>query len=564
MVGLFANQMDFELLGIGTVLKRNRLAVPLNQREYSWIERNVQELFQDLSEAMSSGKQAYFLGVIVLTSGDEDKFEIADGQQRLATTTILLAAIRDYFYNKKDDNMVNYLQDFLQTFVLETREHNPRLHLNVADHDYFRRRVLELPDQLDRLDVTAMQPSHKLLERAAELAAEHVKNVLSPLSEVAQDTYLPSWIKFLENSAQVITLKVPDDMNAYLMFETLNDRGLRVSQSDLVKNYLFSEAPSRLSEAQDRWSSMNTSLDSLDDEDSAINFLRHLLISLYGPVRERDVLERVRGRVRSPAPAIQFLDTLSAAAGDYVALQTPGHIKWSSYGVRLNRVLEELLLLRVTPLRPLMLSVIRNFSQEESEQAMRRFVSWSVRWLTAGGARSGTVENAIGIAAKRVTGKEIDSSDSLSSSMNSVLPSDSTFELAFSNFSVANHKIARYYLRSLESAYHSEPEPEWIPNVDTVITLEHVLPQNPGINWPGIEAAIHSTYYRRLGNMTLLKGSLNSNIGNDPFIEKLKVFGSSEYELTMEITAEQTWGPAEIEKRQARLSKLAVKAWPLD
>ena len=368
----------------------------------------------------------------------------------------------------------------------------------------------------------------------------------------------------METSAQVITLKVPDDMNAYLMFETLNDRGLRVSQSDLVKNYLFSEAPSRLSEAQDRWSSMNTSLDTLDDDDAAINFLRHLLISLYGPVRERDVLEKVRSRLRGPASAIQFLDTLSSTAGDYVALQTPGHIKWSSYGVRVNRVLEELLLLRVTPLRPLMLSVVRNFSQGDAELAMRQFVSWSVRWLTAGGARSGTVENAIGLAAKRISDRDINSAESLNNAMKPVLPNDSTFELAFSNFTVANHKIARYYLRTLESAYHNEREPEWIPNVDTVITLEHVLPQNPGANWPGLEAAIHSTYFRRLGNMALLKGSLNSNIGNSSFIDKLNVFESSEYELTREITAEQSWGPAEIEKRQARLSILAVKAWPLD
>ena len=101
MVGSLASQMDFDLLGTGTVLKRNRLAVPLNQREYSWTERNVQDLFQDLSEAMTSGKQAYFLGVIVLTTGEEDKLEIADGQQRLATTTILLAAIRDFFPQRR-------------------------------------------------------------------------------------------------------------------------------------------------------------------------------------------------------------------------------------------------------------------------------------------------------------------------------------------------------------------------------------------------------------------------------------------------------------------------------
>ena len=112
-------------------------------------------------------------------------------------------------------------------------------------------------------------------------------------------------------------------------------------------------------------------------------------------------------------------------------------------------------------------------------------------------------------------------------------------------------------------AHANEAEPEWIPNEDTVITLEHVLPQNPGDNWPGIESAIHSTYYRRLGNMALLAGKPNRSIGNDPFEEKKRVFEASNYRLTEEVATERVWGPAEIEKRQGRLSELAVRAWPL-
>ena len=184
MTGRPLSQMEFNMLGIGTVLLRNRLVVPLNQREYSWEERHVQELFQDLAGAISSGKQAYFLGVIVLTNGTEGNLEIADGQQRLATTTILLAAIRNYFHNRNDQEMVHYLQGFLDTFVPEAREHTPRLRLNVTDHEFFRRRVLEIPGTSDA--VTPTQPSHHLLDKAAVLAEQHVQNVLSPLSEAAK------------------------------------------------------------------------------------------------------------------------------------------------------------------------------------------------------------------------------------------------------------------------------------------------------------------------------------------------------------------------------------------
>lgn len=563
MTSSSTNQIDFDLLGIGTVLKRNRLKVPLNQREYSWEERHVEELFQDLAGAISSGKKAYFLGVLVLTNGSDGRLEIADGQQRLATTSILLGAIRDYFYHKNDTEMVADLQSFLRTFVRETRESDPILRLNVTDHEYFSRRVLELPDAADRQNISPDQVSHQLIDKAAEIASLHIENVLKPFSESSKDDFLNRWISYLEDSAQVIVLKVPDDMNAYLMFETLNDRGLRVSQSDLVKNYLFSQAESRITEAQDRWSTMNGSLDVLNDDEATITFLRHLLISSYGPVRERDVLERVRSNVIGRVSAIQFLDLLSSTAEDYVALHTPTSGHWSKYHPRIRRHIDDLMSLPVTPLRPLMLSVLRNFSTNETEFAFGRFVAWSARWLTAGGARSGTVESAIGTAAKRVTNGELKTADKLTELLESVLPNDSRFQLAFRNFTLTNHRMARYYLRTLETTYHGQSEPEWVPNEETVITLEHILPQRPGDNWQGIESAIHSTYYKRLGNMALLQSSSNSELGNAPFEEKKEVFASSSYQLTREISIEEEWGPAEIEKRQERLAELATSAWPL-
>src|SRR5437899_1874559 len=84
--------------GIGTILKNHRLIVPPNQREYSWEEKHVQELFQDLQKAIDQpGGNFYFLGTIALTGKNANSPEVTDGQQRLATTTILIATIRDYF-----------------------------------------------------------------------------------------------------------------------------------------------------------------------------------------------------------------------------------------------------------------------------------------------------------------------------------------------------------------------------------------------------------------------------------------------------------------------------------
>ena len=73
--------------------------------------------------------------------------------------------------------------------------------------------------------------------------------------------------------------------------------------------------------------------------------------------------------------------------------------------------------------------------------------------------------------------------------------------------------FARYYLRSLEMAVKKEPDPYFIPNDDqSVITLEHVLPEKPGANWPQFTLEAHAAVYRRLGNMALLRAKKNSDL----------------------------------------------------
>ena len=555
--------MHFEILGIGTALKRNRLAVPLNQREYSWEERHVQDLFQDLADAINNRKQTYFLGTIVLTIGADGELEIVDGQQRLATTTILMAAFRDYFYQRNDADMVRDQEDFLVTFDRSSRDINPRLRLNVIDNDFFRRRILERPDSVSRRESAAQQRSLVLIEDAAKMAAAHVEDILKPFGEQNRNDHLNTWTDFIEHSAEIIMVTVPDDVNAYVMFETLNDRGLRTSQADLVKNYLFSETGTRIGEAQQRWASMTGTLEAIDDDEITINFLRHLLISFYGHTKEREVLERVRGKVSGRAPAIEFLDTISGAARDYLAILSPTHQKWIGYCPGMKGYIESLLLLKITPFRPLMLAVARSFSPLETTKSFRRFVSWSVRLLIAGGVRSGRLEEALAEAAKKVSNAEIETADDLLNELMRVLPTDTDFELAFRNATVANHRLARYYLRALERRAVNEPEPEWVPNDETVITLEHVLPQHPGAHWPGIEPAIHSAYYKRLGNMVLLGQTLNRDIGNDSFADKRDAYIHSKYELTGEVAGLDHWESASIEQRQTRLARLAVETWPL-
>src|SRR5262249_38705833 len=162
----------------------------------------------------------------------------------------------------------------LYTIDLDKRDITPRLTLNVDDNEFFKKRILLRPGESGRA-IPATKGSHRRIESVAALAKAHILDVLTPVGGTGYIAELNRWIQFVKNTAQVVVLRVPDGLNGYRMFETLNDRGLRTSQADLVKNYLFDEARAdRLQEAQTKWSGMIGALESLDVDEVTVTYLR--------------------------------------------------------------------------------------------------------------------------------------------------------------------------------------------------------------------------------------------------------------------------------------------------
>ena len=119
--------------GIGSVLNRYQLRVPLNQRSYAWQASHVRTLLTDFSSAVAQETDTYFLGTIVLTTNGDGALEVADGQQRLATTAILIATIRDHLYSGNANESAaadKYTQNFLLGFDEHSGEHVAKLRLN--------------------------------------------------------------------------------------------------------------------------------------------------------------------------------------------------------------------------------------------------------------------------------------------------------------------------------------------------------------------------------------------------------------------------------------------------
>lgn len=555
------NKIDIDLEGIAYVLSDNRLSVPVYQRPYSWEETHVRDLFRDLAEAMRDNQIEYFLGSIVIAeNSQQQRPEVVDGQQRLATVTILLAAIRDYFFLREDNRYEDIGSHYLRTRDLLTQEWIPHFYLSRDDHDFFMKRIISLPNSPERNEATLARESHKRIDKAAELAKDHVRNIVDMTNQPSEA--LISWVYYLRDSARIIKVMVPSHANAFVIFETLNDRGLDLAVTDLLKNFLFLTAGDRLQEAQNYWIAMMGVLESVEDQEITADYVRHLWSSKYGAVRQKELYDHIKDKVTSKQGAIDFASELSRNARFYLAILNTNHELWRNYPSGVKDSVETINLLRMVQIRPLLLAVLEKFSPQELENSFRVMVCWGVRFLISGGLGGGTLERHYSECARKVRVGEVTSTSELISAMQGVVPSDAQFYAAFAAANVAKNYLARYYLRALEKEERGEREPELVPNPNQAqVNLEHVLPQNPSEEWSYLDEDTRQSYCKRIGNLALVSAELNTSADNQGFLAKREEYRYSNYLLTSQIAEYENWGPKEIEDRQRKLAHLAVEAW---
>lgn len=554
-------QIAFEELGLGNLLRRYRLRVPSNQREYAWTEREVTDLLQDYALAINDDKP-YFLGTVVTIPREAGALEVVDGQQRLATTAILLAAIRDYAREIGDQFIVQSIDtDFISTIDRERRQMVPTLTLNLDDNELFE---LIVTNSEGTAEPPPQRASHERLIRARKEARAQVRRAVSLYDKQEHGDVLNRWVSFIEHKAQAILLKVPSDADAFKMFETLNDRGLRTSQADLIKNYLFSRSDSRIEEVQSRWSYMRGALESAtDDPEITMTFLRHALITQKGYLRKAQVFEAVRDLVKSEQAAVSLSSTLETLSSAYVATYNLDHERWNGYPDAGRRAIEVLNVFDIKPMRPLMLAIAATMEPKEGAPSLRFLIALGVRLMIASSTRSSSVEVPLAEAAKAVVEGDIDSAGKLRERLQAITPGDEEFREEFQTARVSNARLTRYYLRSMEMAAKEETEPYFVLHEDReIINLEHVLPRKPEDNWPGFSEEDVRRLATRLGNQALMRHGDNSDSKSDGFNKKKPLYGESPYLLTKMLAEVDDWTEETISERQKKLAELAVKTWP--
>ncbi len=551
------SKLTIELDGIGHTIGDNKLSVPLYQRSYAWEESHVSDLYDDLLTSIRNSEDEYFIGSLVVSSGTE-RDEVVDGQQRLATISILLAAIRDYFYKIDDTERAEDIQNqYLSSRDRRSQEVIPSLKLNNNDNNFFYNRIILHPP----ISSDATRASHDRIIKAYKIARKKIDAYVATVNNPVDS--LLDLCDFVDDHLKIILVKVPNHANAFTIFETLNDRGLELAISDLLKNFLLGQADNRLSEVQENWSKMYSLLENTENEELVVTFLRQFWSSKYGLTRERDLYKKIKEKITSKQRAIDFSNELEAAAKIYVALIDTSNGFWNDYSYSSKNHMSTLNLFRMTQLRSLLLAIVSKFNKGEVEKSLKFLVSASVRFLIYGGLGGGALEVQFSDRAKDVSNGDIKNTNELKEKLGKVIPSDTQFKEAFKSAAVSKQYLARYYLMTLEKKAKGEENPEFVPNADTsAVNLEHVLPKTPDSSW-SINPDDHRAYLKRLGNLAIMSTRLNNEIGNSSFESKKPYFKDSGFILTKEIADKENWTITEINERQDRLANLAIETWKI-
>ena len=545
-------------------------SIPRFQRDYSWAGDEWEDLWEDiLGTIQEGGEPAHYMGYLVLQSQDEKSFDVIDGQQRLTTLSLIALSVlknlnRLVDEGKTPDQNKQRLEQIRNTYIgyldpvtLVTRS---KLTLNRNNDSYFQNYLVPL----GHLPVRGFRASEHSLRKAFEWFDKRVRDYAKKRGG-DEGVVLASLVETMSDRLFFTVISVTDELNAYKVFETLNARGVRLSSTDLLKNYLFSvlhkqnEHPNEMKALEDRWESMVSRLGA----ESFPDFLRSHWNSRKSFARQSDLFKTIRGKVADRAAVFELLRGMEEDMDTYLALTNPDASHWST---ALKNHAQLLRMFRVRQPFSLILAAHRALPEDQFATVLRACLMIAFRYNVIGNLPTNEQERTYYAAAQKLNQRTSSSSIQVLESLQEIYPKDDAFKAVFAEKNIRttdsrNNRVVRYILCELERQ-HSGQDNDF--ESDT-FTVEHVLPQNPETGWEQFTDEDAEAMVYRIGNMALLAKGANKEIGNAAYGIKRSVLQASGFGLTQKLGEENAdWTPDRIAARQKLLAKLATSIWRID
>ena len=234
--------------------------IPDFQRPYAWTTEQVEDLLDDLDYAIGDGikiqdKAPYFLGSIVIIKKPQDSLaHIVDGQQRITTLTILLCVLRELSSNKKfQDSLSNRL--FEEGDILLNIPDRYRLSVRKKDSKFFQKNIQEGGGLSGLIEQTPPDMSD-----SQQRMFENAKYLWDKLSH-RRDDQRNTLAQFVVQRCYLVVVSTSDQSSAYRIFSVLNDRGLDLSPTDILKADIIGGMDEEIrTEYTEKWEDMEEEL----------------------------------------------------------------------------------------------------------------------------------------------------------------------------------------------------------------------------------------------------------------------------------------------------------------
>ncbi|MBI4622115.1 MAG: DUF262 domain-containing protein [Verrucomicrobia bacterium] len=552
-----------ELIGNGRIYR-----VPPYQRDYSWEEEHWEDLWNDLVELRRRPEDRHYMGALVVEGKSDREFQIIDGQQRLATLSILaLAAIwrlREIADSGKEpdpnhERAIGLRSRFIGEKDPASLVESSKLFLNSTDDAFYQDYLVQLREPLNP---RGLPRSNRLLWECCKYFRTRIAEDATIADEGESLAGLVA--EAVGRQLMFILITVDDDLNAYTVFETLNARGLELSATDLLKNYLFSRL--RVSADLDAFARRWRALIATVQQERFPEFLRFHLLCEEPRVRSQRLFQMVRSRVTTPAEVFLTIESLERRAELFSALSDPTHGYWIENPAA-RPFVRELEIFRVRQVYPLLFAAWERFSREDFTRVLKLVALISFRYTVIGGLNPNALEPVYHRAAKAVLDGSAVAPPAVFTLLREIYVEDAKFESDFAQFGIVTsglrRKLAKYVLSRLEQdASHRAVDPDTDP-----ATIEHILPENPGEVWEaGFPRERWEITIDRIGNLTLLEPPANRRVGNADYSAKLAEYRQSAYAITRVLasSAPAEWTAPLLEARQRRLAARAVHVWRSD
>ena len=579
-----------------------QFVIPAYQRRYSWQKKQLTELFDDINFLKSD--DTHLLGSVVCLTYSHtagiNPLELVDGQQRITSLSIFLKVLQNKYKELEHDEIANEIGGYLNSKGIDRKQQNKILLGDLDNSDYTK--VLNQAN-IDEIKNLNLLNAYTLLK---ELVDELTIEALNEL-----------YFKFI-NNVLVIRLDVGDAKDAYRLFETINNRGLKLNSTDIIKNFLLGHASiidkNTLDTVRDNWKCLIISLDNVDADKYFRQYMSgirtHKITDTYvidefkkyyfNYVREAEHLaeydlyntldienpEEIESELENGEESEEPKEEKHTAKHRKVSIQdfsTSLKLSSQTYSKILNRKFENekinrhLYNLQRIKSFPSYIYLLNVFQRDEldikSLIAILKSIETFMLRRHICEYRTGELDD---IFAKLIPIAGSNISEKVKEQLSKDLPSDSEFQ---EKFEIADFKRernrAKYILEQLEYSVIKD-KGEYIIQSGTDVHLEHIIPQTINTKKSKKEfgdwetylgengLALHSEYVNRIGNYTLIAGELNIVASNNPFKAKLIEYGKSNITLTKllhEKYNNKQFGFDSVEDRSKHFAEVAVGVW---